>query len=64
MGQLSKHKEGLQRERDKLANEVQQLNQKIDTMQAYQDDLEKKNTANDLKINETTQKLEVREKNE
>nr|CAI5844619.1 unnamed protein product [Callosobruchus analis] len=48
MGELSKHKDGLERERDRLINEVTQLNTKLQNALGYQEELERK-TRNDRK---------------
>lgn len=60
MGELSKHKDGLERERDKLMNEVTQLTTKLNNAVSYQEELEKKNSEADLRINEIAGQLEVR----
>lgn len=57
--ELSKHKDGLERERDRLLNEVNQLNTKLANAMGYQEELEKKNSEADLKMNEISGKLEV-----
>lgn len=59
MGEVSKHKDGLERERDKLLNEVTQLTTKLNNAMGYQEELEKKNSEADLKINEIAGQLEV-----
>lgn len=56
---MSKHKDGLERERDKLLNEVTQLATKLNNAMGYQEELEKKNSEADLKINEIAGQLEV-----
>lgn len=58
-GEISKHKDGLERERDKLLNEVTQLTTKLNNAMGYQEELEKKNSEADLKINEIAGQLEV-----
>ncbi|CAG9834082.1 unnamed protein product [Diabrotica balteata] len=57
-GELSKHKDGLERERDRLVNEVTQLNTKLQNAVTYQEELEKKNSEADMKINEIAGQLE------
>ncbi|XP_057669299.1 cilia- and flagella-associated protein 58-like [Diorhabda carinulata] len=57
-GELSKHRDGLERERDRLINEVNQLNTKLQNAVGYQEELEKKNSEADLKINEIAGQLE------
>lgn len=52
VGQMTKKKEGLQREKDRLAGEVIQLTQKLQNALGYQEELEHKNSSADLKINE------------
>lgn len=39
MGQLNKHKEGLQRERDRLLGEISLLKEKMDEMKLIQENL-------------------------
>lgn len=56
---LTKHKDGLERERDRLVNEVTQLNTKLVNAVSYQEELERKTSAADLKINEIAGLLEV-----
>ncbi|CAG9771320.1 unnamed protein product [Ceutorhynchus assimilis] len=58
VGDLSKHKDGLERERDKLMNEVTQLTTKLVNAIGYQEELEKKTSMADIKINELTNQLE------
>ncbi|XP_050310350.1 cilia- and flagella-associated protein 58-like [Anthonomus grandis grandis] len=58
VGELSKHKDGLERERDKLINEVTQLATKLNNAVSYQEELERKNSEADLKINEIAGQLE------
>lgn len=58
-GDLSKHKDGLERERDRLINEVTQLNTKLANALSYQEELERKTSATDLKVNEYAGLLEV-----
>ncbi|CAH2007025.1 unnamed protein product [Acanthoscelides obtectus] len=58
MGELSKHKDGLERERDRLINEVTQLNTKLHNALSYQEELERKTSEADLKINEINGQLE------
>ncbi|VEN52638.1 unnamed protein product [Callosobruchus maculatus] len=58
MGELSKHKDGLERERDRLINEVTQLNTKLQNALGYQEELERKTSEADLKINEIAGQLE------
>lgn len=58
-GDLSKHKDGLERERDRLVNEVTQLTTKLTNALSYQEELERKTSAADLKINEVAGLLEV-----
>ncbi|XP_060527691.1 cilia- and flagella-associated protein 58-like [Cylas formicarius] len=58
VGGLSKHKDGLERERDKLVNEVTQLTTKLTNAISYQEELEKKNSEADLRINEISGQLE------
>lgn len=57
--ELSKNKDGLERERDRLVNEVNQLTTKLENALNYQDELERKNSEADLKINEIAGLLEV-----
>lgn len=59
MGQLSKHKEGLERENQKLLSEVSHLTQKLTNVLEYQNELERKTSTGDLKINELNIQLEV-----
>lgn len=63
MDELSKHKDGLERERDRLINEVTQLTTKLSNALGYQNELERKTSAADLKINEIAALLEVSIKN-
>lgn len=56
---MSKHKDGLERERDRLINEVTQLTTKLTNALGYQEELERKNSEADLKINEIAGQLEV-----
>lgn len=56
---MSKHKDGLERERDRLVNEVSQLNTKLANALSYQEELERKTSVADLKINEIEALLEV-----
>ncbi|XP_066253136.1 cilia- and flagella-associated protein 58-like [Euwallacea similis] len=58
VGELSKHKDGLERERDRLLNEVTQLNTKLNDAISYQEELEKKNSEADFRINEIAGQLE------
>ncbi|XP_076265822.1 cilia- and flagella-associated protein 58-like [Rhynchophorus ferrugineus] len=58
VGELSKHKDGLERERDKLLNEVTQLTTKLNNALSYQEELEKKNSEADLRLNEVSGQLE------
>ncbi|XP_068899538.1 cilia- and flagella-associated protein 58-like isoform X1 [Tenebrio molitor] len=58
MGQLSKHKEGLERENEKLLGEVTHLTQKLTNALEYQNELERKTSLGDLKINELAGQLE------
>lgn len=59
MGQLSKHKEGLERENEKLLGEVSHLTQKLNNALEYQNELERKTSMGDMKINELAGQLEV-----
>ncbi|XP_066139447.1 cilia- and flagella-associated protein 58-like [Euwallacea fornicatus] len=58
VGELSKHKDGLERERDRLLNEVTQLNTKLNDAINYQKELEKKKSEADLRINEMAGQLD------
>ncbi|KAG5863288.1 hypothetical protein JTB14_010553 [Gonioctena quinquepunctata] len=58
VGELSKHKDGLERERDRLINEVTQLNTKLQNALGYQEELERKNSQADMRINEICGQLE------
>lgn len=58
-GQMSKHQEGLQREKERLMGEVAQLQQKLANALGYQEELERKNSQADLKISEIAVQLEV-----
>lgn len=53
---LSKHKDSIERERDRLVNEVSQLNTNFAL--SYQEELERKTSVPDLKINEIEALLE------
>lgn len=53
----------MERERDRLINEVNQLNTKLANALSYQEELEKKASEADLKINEFAGLLEVNNKN-
>ncbi|KAF2901963.1 hypothetical protein ILUMI_04223 [Ignelater luminosus] len=57
-GQMSKHQEGLQREKERLMGEVAQLQQKLANALGYQEELERKNSQADLKISEIAGQLE------
>lgn len=59
MGQLNKHREGLQRERDKLLNEVALLTQKLEEAVQDQEVLEKQNAEAAKKIDELSKTIEV-----
>ena len=56
---MSKHKEGLERENEKLLGEVTHLSQKLNNALEYQNELERKTSMGDLKINELAGQLEV-----
>ncbi|XP_044264662.1 cilia- and flagella-associated protein 58-like [Tribolium madens] len=58
MGQLSKHKEGLERENEKLLGEVSHLTQKLNNALEYQNELERKTSMGDMKISELAGQLE------
>lgn len=58
-GQASKQQEGLQREKERLMTEVAQLQQKLANALGYQEELERKNSMADIKINEIAVQLEV-----
>ncbi|KAI4460742.1 cilia and flagella-associated protein 58-related [Holotrichia oblita] len=58
LGALSKHKEGLQRERDKLVSEVAKLTEKLNNALSYQEELERRTSQADLKINEFAEQIE------
>nr|XP_023014333.1 cilia- and flagella-associated protein 58-like [Leptinotarsa decemlineata] len=58
VGELSKHKDGLERERDRLINEVTQLNTKLQNALGYQEELERKNSEADMRINEISGQIE------
>lgn len=49
----------MERERDRLINEVNQLNTKLANALSYQEELERKTSATDLKVNEYAALLEV-----
>ncbi|KAK9886136.1 hypothetical protein WA026_014923 [Henosepilachna vigintioctopunctata] len=57
-GVMSKKKEGLQREKERLQAEVVQLTQKLQNALSYQEELEHKNSAADLKLNELNGQVE------
>ncbi|XP_030757675.1 cilia- and flagella-associated protein 58-like [Sitophilus oryzae] len=57
-GEMTKNKDGLERERDKLINEVTQLSTKLYNALNYQEELEKKNSDADLRLNEISGQLE------
>lgn len=59
MGQLTAHKEGLERENEKLIGELTHLSQKLTNVLEYQVELERKNSLGDMKMNEMTGQLEV-----
>lgn len=56
---MSKHKEGLQRERDKLIGEVAKLTERLNNALSYQEELEARASQVDLKLTEVTTQLEV-----
>lgn len=56
---MSKHKEGLQRERDKLVGEVTKLTERLNNALSYQEELESRASQVDLKLTEVTTQLEV-----
>ncbi|XP_017780088.1 PREDICTED: cilia- and flagella-associated protein 58-like [Nicrophorus vespilloides] len=56
--QLTKHREGLEREKAKLMSEVSKLNEKLNNALAYQDELERRTSQADLTINEINGQLE------
>lgn len=55
---LAKNRDNLERERDRLINEVTQLNTKLQNAIGYQEELERKNSEADLKMNTITCQLE------
>ncbi|KAL3268053.1 hypothetical protein HHI36_007182 [Cryptolaemus montrouzieri] len=57
-GVMGKKKEGLQREKERLQGEVVQLAQKLNNALGYQEELEHKNSAADIKINELSGQVE------
>ncbi|XP_045475100.1 cilia- and flagella-associated protein 58-like [Harmonia axyridis] len=57
-GVMGKKKEGLQREKERLQGEVIQLSQKLQNALGYQEELEHKNSAADIKLNELTTQVE------
>lgn len=59
MGQLNKHKEGLQRERDKLLGEVAILKEKLEEMQQSNEGLQIKIVDATEKAAEASKQLEV-----
>lgn len=59
MGQLNKHKEGLQRERDKLLSEVTMLKEKLEEIQENQDVLQKQIEEATEKSTEAEKQMEV-----
>lgn len=59
-GVMSKKKEGIQREKERLQGEVVQLSQKLQNALGYQEELEHKNSAADIKITELSTQVEVR----
>lgn len=59
MGQINKHREGLQRERDKLLNEVALLTEKIEEAAQDQEAVEKKHAEALKKISELTKTIDV-----
>ncbi|CAG2063637.1 unnamed protein product, partial [Timema podura] len=58
-GSLSKNKEGLMKERERLHSELIALNEKLRTVMEYQDTLERKNSSADLRLHELNQELET-----
>nr|CAD7586443.1 unnamed protein product [Timema genevievae] len=58
-GSLSKNKEGLMKERERLHLELIALNEKLRTVMEYQDTLERKNSSADLRLHELNQELET-----
>nr|CAD7431679.1 unnamed protein product [Timema monikensis] len=58
-GTLSKNKEGLMKERERLHSELIALNEKLRTVMEYQDTLERKNSSADLRLHELNQELET-----
>lgn len=59
MGQLNKHKEGLQRERDKLLGEVTVLNEKLAEIQQNQEILQNKLVEVTDKATDAQKQMEV-----
>lgn len=59
MGQLNKHKEGLQRERDKLLGEMVFLHEKIEELESERDDLRIKITTATETAEEAQKQMEV-----
>ncbi|XP_044753434.1 cilia- and flagella-associated protein 58-like [Coccinella septempunctata] len=57
-GVMSKKKEGLQREKERLQGEVVQLSQKLQNALGYQEELEHKNSAADIKITELSAQVD------
>lgn len=56
---MNKRREGLQRERDKLYNEVVNLQQKLEEAIEVQEDFEQKNLEANKKIAELTARIDV-----
>lgn len=59
MGQLNKHREGLQRERDRLLGELALLKEKIDEMKQDQENLHVKIAAATESAEEAHKQMEV-----
>lgn len=59
MGALSKTKEGFEREKQRLLDDIISLKQKLTNALSYSEELEHKNSAADLKATELSNLLEV-----
>lgn len=58
---IAKNKDALIKERERMANEIVMLRDKLNSSKTYQEELERKNSFADLRVAELTQELEVRE---
>lgn len=61
VGALSKNKEAMAREKERLLNEIQNAREKYANGLKYTEELEKRNEATELKLSEVSTELEVPE---